>query len=388
LTVILAAALDRLGVPVMPGRPTLAPYAITLRLAIRPGFARIAGRLGPEVRAALHAPTARVTLDGAWLAIELPRYAPLAVELAAMPSAALAVGLGLDARGRVVTLDLGAVPHVLIAGQTGSGKSTAMRAVVYGLARGGACRLALADSDADTWAPFTRCAALGWAVASDALASGDLVLTVAETMNRRAAGDGPPIVLAVDEVQQLDAPALAALLDIARRGRKRNVHALVATQYVRGDVLDRTLTDQFGARLAGRVQDATSSRLILGAPGAELLHGRGDMLLSAGGRMTRLQAALGRAADFAALDQTGGAPAPATFTRPVHPGHAENAERNYAALAWAIRQGSGVSATAIRKRWRCSMDRARSIRDDARRTIAEAEAEPLPSHRLTESAGV
>lgn len=387
-TVILAGQLERLGVPTVPGRPTLAPYAVTLRLALVPGFARLALALGPEIRAALNSRTARVELDGAWLCVELPRYAPVPVGLAAMPAAGLAVGLGQDEAGRWARLDLAQVPHVLIGGQTGSGKTTAMRSIVAGLARAGACRLALADSDADAWAPFSRLAALQWGIAGDALAAGDLVMTVAEVMNRRAVGEGPPLVLVVDEVQQLDGPAMEALLDIARRGRKRNVLSLVATQYVRGDVLNRVLTDQYPARLAGRVQDATSSRLILGAAGAERLHGRGDMLLSIGGRVTRLQVAYGRAADFAALDQLDQAPAAATFGRPEHPGHAENVERNGAALAWALDQGAGVSATAIRKRWSCGADRARAIRDQARRLLSEADTPDLLAYRLTESAGV
>lgn len=387
VTAILAGQLEGLGVPTMPAAPRLAPYAVTLRLAVTPGFARLARALGPEVRAVLNSPTARVELDGAFLAVELPRFVPAPVGLAAMPAAGLAVGLGQDAAGRWARLDLAASPHVLIGGQTGSGKSTAMRAIIAGLARAGACKLALADSDADTWAPFTRCARLAWGVAGDAIAAGDLVLTVAEVMNRRAVGEGEPIVLAVDEVQQLDGPAMEALLDIARRGRKRGIRTVIGTQYVRGDVLARPLTDQYPARLAGRVQDVTSSRLILGTSGAELLHGRGDMLLSQGGRVTRLQVAYGRAADFAALDQADAEPAPAPFQRAAHPGHAENTERNGAALAWAIAM-DGPSAAAIRKRWACGMDRAREIRDEARRLIAEANPQGLPSDRLTEGAGV
>jgi len=386
-SVILAGQLDVLGVPTVPGRPTLAPYAVTLRLGVLPGYARLAAALAPEVRVVLNSPTARVELVGAWLHVELPRYSPMPVGLAAMPAAGLAVGLGQDAAGRWCRLDIGAAPHVLIGGQTGSGKSTAMRAIVAGLARSGGCLLALADSDADTWAPFSRLATLYAGVAGDAAAAGDLVCRVAEVMNRRAVGEGPPLVLAIDEVQQLDAAARAALLDLGRRARKRRIHVLAATQYIRGDVLDRALTDQFPVRLAGRVQDATSSRLILSQAGAELLHGRGDMLLSSGGRVMRLQVAYGRRSDFAALDQLDHEPAPVTWVRPDHPGHAANDERNGAALAWAIDAGAGVSAAAIRKRWSCGMDRARLVRDEARRLITEAEGQPLPADRLTLDSG-
>lgn len=387
-TLILAGQLETLGVPTVPGRPDVGPHVLTLRLAVRPGFARLAAALAPEIRAALNSPSARVQLAGAWLTVELPRARRALVDLAAMPARGLAVGLGQDASGRWARLDLAVSPHVLIGGQTGSGKSTAMRAIIAGLARAGACRLALADSDADTWGPFTRCARLAWGVAGDALAAGDLVLCVAEVMNRRAVGEGEPIVLAIDEVQQLDAPARAALLDIARRGRKRGIRTLIGTQYVRGDVLTRPLTDQYPARLAGRVHDATSSRLILGASGAELLTGAGDMLLSQGGRVTRIQVALGRAADFAALGQLDAEPAPAVVGVPrgTHPGHVENVERNGAALAWAIAM-DGPSAAAIRKRWACGMDRAREIRDEARRLLTEGQGQPLPADRLTLDSG-
>ena len=387
VSLILAGQLEALGVPTMPGRPDVGPHVLTLRLAVQPGYARMAAALAPEVRAVLNSPSARVQLAGAWLTVELPRPVRDRVELAAMPAAGLAVGLGLDAGGRWARLDLATAPHVLIGGQTGSGKSTALRAIVAGLARSGACRLALADSDADTFTPFARCAALYAGVAGDAAAAGDLVMHVAEVMNGRAAGDGPPLVLVVDEVQTLDAAARAALLDIARRGRKRAVHLLAATQYVRGDVLDRTLTDQFGWRLAGRVTDATASRLILGQAGAELLTGSGDMLLAHGGRVQRVQVAFGRRADFSRLDQLDQAPDLVTWARPEHVGHTENVERNGAALAWAIAYGADVSAAAIRKRWACGMDRARTIRDDARRLISEAEGLPLLADRLTEGTG-
>lgn len=394
-TIALADILGRLGVPVTPALPDVGPSVTVLRMRVQPGLARAALALAPEIRAALNNPRARVVLAGAILAVEIPRDVGAVVRLADMPADGLRVGIGKDARGGIVGLDLARVVHVLVAGQTGSGKSTVLRGIVAGLARSGAVQLALAD-DADTWAPMSRLAALIAPVATDREAVGDLCLHVQRLMDARQVGALPALVLAIDEVQRLDQAAREAVLDIAQRGRKFGVHLIVATQFVRGDVLDRRLTDNMPGRIAGRVQDGTASRLIIGTAGAELLGGAGDCLLSVGGAVTRFKAALGDAGDYAALPTATVSPTalarPDRPVQPAHPGHAAADDRNAEALQWALDQGPGVSASAIRKRFGCGMDRARLIRDQARATLAvgqstEAEGATLPADRLTAEGG-
>lgn len=307
VTLAIAARLRNpaVGIAAAPLAPLSVPHLTTYRLALPPGKAHVTPATVAEVRAALANPAARVYAHGAELRVEVPRRMAAPVPLSAMPVNGLRIGVGVTSAGKAAVVDLAASPHVLVSGATGSGKSVMLRTLVRGLALAGA-RLALVDSDADTWAPFAGCAALEWAIAEDIDAAGATVAAVRQVMDARVpGGDYAPLALVIDEAQMLDAAALEAARDIAKRGRKRRVHLVLATQYVRADILDRTLTGQCGWRIAGRLQDHTASKLAVGASGAELLGGAGDMLVAHGGRVTRVQAALGMAADFAALAQAG-----------------------------------------------------------------------------------
>lgn len=369
LALAVAARLSALGIRGRMLAPRVGPGAVVLTLAPAPGHVGPALRAAVEVRAALGSELARVYAHAGAVLVELPRWARPAVPLAALPAPrGLAVPLGLDSRtGSPVGLDLAAAPHALVAGQTGSGKSTALRVLAAGLARAGV-RLALADSDADTWRPFARAAALAYPVAEAPADVRALVLAVADQLGTRDRA-GPPLVLIIDEVQTLDPPARRALADVLARGRKAGIRAILATQYVRADVLDRRLTDQCGWRIGGRVQDATASRLILGSSGAEALAGAGDMLVSFGGTMRRVLVALPTAGELAALDQADAAPAGCFMTRnamkaSLVAGETPAAgELDPAILAWARDQGPAVSARAIRRRWRIGQTRARAYRD-------------------------
>lgn len=356
---VLAARLAALGIrgAMMPVR--VGPAALALDFRPAPGYVRAVLAASGELRAALGRPC-RVYQHGAVVRVELARWTRPAVPLAVLPAPdGLAVPLGLDAvTGVPVGLDLARAPHVLVGGQTGSGKSTALRALAAGLARGGA-RLALCDSDADTWGPFRDAAALAYPVAESPADVRALVLTIAGELG--GGRGGPALVLMIDEVQTLDPPGMRALADVLARGRKGRTFAVLATQYVRGDVLDRRLTDQCAWRLAGRVQDATASRLVLGAGGAECLTGAGDMLIArGGGAPRRMLAACPTAAELAELDRAAAPPAP------LDPDPPAGDDLDADVLAWARAQGPGVSARSIRMRWRIGQDAARRYRDAAR----------------------
>lgn len=364
LALVLAARWSALGIRGRMLPPCVGPGAVVLRLVPAPGHVAPALRAAGEVRAALGSDLVRVYAQGGAVAVELPRWARSPVGLADLPAPrGLVLPLGLDSRtGSPVALDLAAAPHVLAGGQTGSGKSTALRVLAYQLARAGA-RLALADSDADTWGPFARAAALAWPVAEAPADIRALVLAVAGELGKRDPA-GPPLVLLVDEVQTLDPPARRALADVLARGRKHGIRVILATQYVRADVLDRRLTDQCGWRIGGRVQDATASRLVLGSAGAEALSGAGDLLNSYGGTVRRVLIALPTAAELAGLDQADQAPG-ALPTAPDADQAAAGEGLDPRILAWARDQGPAVSARAIRRRWRIGQTPARAYRDAA-----------------------
>lgn len=362
-----AARLAALGLRGAVVRAAAGPAALVVDVCPAPGHVRAMLAAGGELAAAVGRPV-RVYPHGGAVRVELPLWARAAVPLSALPAPyGRAVPVGLDAvTGATVGLDLAAAPHVLAAGQTGAGKSTALQVLAYGLARVGAV-LALADSDADTWRDFDGAAALAYPVAETPAEVRALVLAVRAAMPGRAAA-APPLVLMIDEAQTLDAEGRAALGDILARGRKRGVHVVLATQYVRADVLDRRLTDQCGWRLAGRVSDATASRLILGTSGAEGLTGAGDLLLArGGGRAVRVVGACPDVAELAALPRAALPPA-----APVVDDAGDGAGGLDAdVLAWAIAAGPDVSARAIRLRWRIGQDAARVYRDAARAALTD-----------------
>ncbi len=350
-------------------RPRAGPAALAIDVRPAPGYVRAMLAAGGELGAALGRPV-RVYQHGAAVRVELARWTRPAVTLASLPPAVgQAVPLGLDAvTGAPVGLDLSAAPHVLIAGQTNSGKSTAMRALAYGLAAGGA-RLALADSDADTWGPLRNAAALAYAIAETPAAVRALVLEVAGGMPGRDRG-APPLVLMIDEVQTLDATGRGALADVLARGRKHGVHVVFATQYVRADVLDRRMTDQAGWRIAGRVSDPIASRLILGTSGAEALTGAGDMLVArGGGPARRMLAAMPTAAELAGMPRA--ARPPAELEHAHVAGDDGPPALDPDVLAWATARGPDVSARAIRLRFRIGQDAARLYRDAARSAMTD-----------------
>lgn len=369
LALALAARWSALGIRGRMVPPRVGPGAVVLGLDPDPGHVGPALRAAVEVRAALRSNLARVYASGGRVLVELPRWARPTVPLAALPApAGLVLPLGLDSRtGSPVAVDLAAAPHALVAGQTGSGKSTALRVLAYQLARAGA-RLALADSDADTWGPFAGAAALAWPIAETPADCRALVGAVAGELGKRDR-DAAPLVLIIDEVQTLDPPGRRALAEVLARGRKHGIRAILATQYVRADVLDRRLTDQAGWRIGGRVQDATASRLVMGSSGAEALTGAGDVLVAFGGAMRRVLVALPTVGELGALDRADQAPAALPTAPDADPDAGEGLDPTI--FAWAQAQGPAVSARAIRRRWRIGQTSARAYRDAVRSGVTD-----------------
>lgn len=308
-TAVVQARLARIGVPcasVLDGlmrlAPVLAPHVITLKLMPAAGHAHLSARALAEVRAGVDHPAARAFQHGAELRVEIPRWPRPLVSLADMPRRGLAFGIGLDPQNRVVAVDFAESPHALVAGQTRSGKSTVLQVIAWQLGMLGA-ELALVDTDGETFGPFRSAAALAFAVADELPEAHAAVLEVARRMNARPV-DRPlrPLVLVIDEVHQLTPATRDVVTDIARRGAKRQVFLVLATHRPTREDLPKVLTDQLSWRIAGSLGDSAGSRVAIGHSGAEHLQGRGDMLVARGGRLVRIQAAIGGQADWARLE--------------------------------------------------------------------------------------
>jgi S-DNA-T family DNA segregation ATPase FtsK/SpoIIIE len=220
----------------------------------------------------------------------------------------LAMALGRDVSGQPVVADLARMPHLLIAGATGSGKSVCITAIASCLAMNNPpedLRMVMIDSKMVELLRFNGLphlygkvetnverilGVLRWVVVEmehryrllEAAHARDL-----EAYNRRMARkkEGMPlprIVVLVDELADLmmSAPDQTEhnLVRLAQMARATGIHLIVATQRPSTDVVTGLIKANFPARLAFAVASGVDSRVILDTSGAENLLGRGDML--------------------------------------------------------------------------------------------------------------
>jgi S-DNA-T family DNA segregation ATPase FtsK/SpoIIIE len=219
----------------------------------------------------------------------------------------LAFALGRDVSGQAVAADLSRMPHLLIAGTTGSGKSVCIQALTVCLVMNNTpdtLRLAMIDPKMVELARFNglphllgqvetqperMVAVLRWALAEmdrryrileDAHAR-DLD-TFNAKMQRKKEPTLPRIVVLIDELADLmmqdPEQTEPALVRLAQMARAVGIHLVVATQRPSTDVVTGLIKANFPARIAFSVATAIDSRVILDVNGAEKLLGKGDML--------------------------------------------------------------------------------------------------------------
>lgn len=219
----------------------------------------------------------------------------------------LAIALGRDVSGQPVVADLGGMPHLLIAGTTGSGKSVCIAALALCLAMNNSpdeLRLALLDPKMVELVRFNglphllgkvetqterMLAVLRWALTEmdnryrllEAARAKDLE-RYNRQMRRRNRPELPRIVILIDELADLmmTAPDQTehSLVRLAQLARATGIHLVVATQRPSTDVVTGLIKANFPARLSFTVASSIDSRVILDTVGAETLLGRGDML--------------------------------------------------------------------------------------------------------------
>lgn len=354
-------ALAAVNILSRPGVHVRGPRVTVYRLLVPAAQMERAVRRSAAIEAALDCEGVALRQQGRWLVVEVPRPDSRPVLLSAAGPV-----LGVAATGQPVTVQLGgSTPHAVVGAQTGGGKTELLRSWALLESRRPRTRLVLLDMEGSSWAPFQG---TGHVIAVDPREVDAALCWAVDRLG--AASDGWRVVVMVDEAQMLSPFAQGLLRDIAERGRKHLVHLVVATQYIRQDVLDRRLTSNAPIRIAGRVHDATASKQVLGIAGAERLLGRGDMLMVVGGAPpVRFQACLPEGDVWRHIGQVPpldleAAPAPAAT---VHPGHVR--EDDAEAIAWALENGGDggpASARQIREAFGMGMDRARRVRDAAR----------------------
>ncbi|WP_342602575.1 DNA translocase FtsK [Peribacillus sp. FSL E2-0159] len=234
----------------------------------------------------------------------------------------LAVALGLDISGQPIITDLRKMPHGLIAGQTGSGKSVCINTMLVSLlykATPQELKLLLIDPKMVELAPYNRIPHLVSPVITDVKAATAALKWAVEEMERRyelfvhagvrditrfndqaeKAGQYssklPYILVIIDELADLmmmsPADVEEAICRIAQKARACGIHLIVATQRPSVDVITGLIKANIPTRIAFSVSSQVDSRTIIDSGGAEKLLGRGDMLFAENGssKTVRLQ---------------------------------------------------------------------------------------------------
>jgi S-DNA-T family DNA segregation ATPase FtsK/SpoIIIE len=221
----------------------------------------------------------------------------------------LKIALGQDVAGVPIFADLAAMPHVLIAGATGSGKSVCINAVIASLLCNNTpddLRLLMIDPKMVELVQYNGIPHLLHPVVTDLdKASGALHWAMREMdkryqlfkekgvrnlegYNKQVTGDEeklPYVIVVIDELADLMMTAPEdiekTICRLAQMARATGIHLVLATQRPSVDVVTGLIKANFPARIAFAVTSQTDSRVILDTSGAEKLLGRGDMLYMA-----------------------------------------------------------------------------------------------------------
>jgi S-DNA-T family DNA segregation ATPase FtsK/SpoIIIE len=254
----------------------------------------------------------------------------------------LTLALGKDINGRIVTAELSGMPHLLIAGSTGSGKSVAINAMIMSIlykATPDQVRLILVDPKRLELGNYEGVPHLYTPIITEPKLAANALRNAVREMERRLKlladkgvrnidqynrlfddadtpslfGDSgeerpiPYIVIIIDELADLmmldGGNVEESITRLAQMARAVGIHLVLATQRPSVDVITGLIKANFPARISFRVATKVDSRTILDANGAEALLGRGDMLYlpSGSARVHRLHAPLVTEKEIAAV---------------------------------------------------------------------------------------
>ncbi len=294
--------------------PAVTQYALEVALGTK--LSKITS-LEKDLARALESPTGSIRIEApipgrSLIGIELPNRSPEFVSLKKIMdsdvmkknTSKLAVSLGLDVSGKCLVADLGKMPHVLIAGQTGSGKSVAINTFLCSIllrASPSEVKFILVDPKRVELIGYNNIPHLLTPVIVEPEKVVSALRWLMSEMDRRyklfsQAGarniDGynemsgfqalPYIVLIIDELADIILFSPVEVEDcitrIAQMSRATGIHMVLSTQRPSVDVITGLIKANIPCRIAFAVASQVDSRVILDGPGAEKLLGRGDML--------------------------------------------------------------------------------------------------------------
>jgi DNA segregation ATPase FtsK/SpoIIIE, S-DNA-T family len=349
----LQETLDQFGIDAQVARWSRGPTVTRFEIELGPGVqVKKVANLGDDIAYALAAPDVRIVapIPGkSAIGVEVPNRQRDLITLgdilrsddARANDHPLYVALGVDIAGNAALVNLATMPHLLVSGATGSGKSVTLNAMITSIvmrARPDQVKMILIDpkrvelnsydgaphlltpvvtdprraTDAVQWCVkememrYEKLARLGYRNIdgyNDAVAAGEIADAVrAKHVDPEAAdeevatyGPMPYILLVIDELADLMLVAPRdvedAICRLAQMARAVGIHMVIATQRPSVDVITGLIKANIPSRLALAVASQTDSRTILDMGGAEKLVGHGDMLFlpASQGKPSRLQ---------------------------------------------------------------------------------------------------
>ncbi|MSU25756.1 MAG: DNA translocase FtsK [Candidatus Levybacteria bacterium] len=294
--------------------PAVTQYALAIALGTK--VSKITS-LANDLALATEAPTGQIRIEAPipgrnLVGIEIPNRSLEVVTLKTMLSSSimlkskskLTVSLGLDVSGSPVTADIAKMPHVLVAGTTGSGKSVLINAFIASLlfrASPSEVKLILVDPKRVEFSAYNGIphlltpvivevekilSALKWAMGEmdrRYKLFADQGVRNIDSYNELSGFQALPyIVIVVDELADLMVFAPVAVEDsiarLAQMARATGIHLVIATQRPSVNVITGLIKANIPTRIAFNVSSMIDSRVVIDSPGAEKLLGRGDML--------------------------------------------------------------------------------------------------------------
>ena len=336
---------DQFGINATVARSSRGPTVTRFEVELGPGVkVNKVANLGDDIAYALAAPDVRIVapIPGkSAIGIEVPNIERdlislgdvLRSDIARRDEHPLSVALGVDIAGVPAMVDLTRMPHLLVSGSTGSGKSVTLNGMIASIlmrARPDQVRMLLIDPKRVELGVYEGAPHLLAPVVTDPRRAADAVAWCVKEMEQRyellallgfrnidgyndahdrgelkdrPGPDGsvippkrlPYILLVIDELADLMLVAPRdvedAICRIAQMARAVGIHMVIATQRPSVDVITGLIKANIPSRLALAVASQTDSRTILDAGGAEKLVGRGDMLFlpASQGKPSRMQ---------------------------------------------------------------------------------------------------
>ncbi|MCL1796861.1 MAG: DNA translocase FtsK [Eggerthellaceae bacterium] len=298
--------------------PTVTLFKVDLPSGVR--VSRVTA-LEDDIALALAAPGVRIfaPIPGTnYVGIEVPNHARknvlLGDVLAHAPAGPLQIAIGMDVEGEPIISDLAKMPHLLIGGTTGSGKSVSINAMVMSIlmrATPAEVRLIMIDPKRVEFTPYNGIPHLYVPVVTEPREAASVLSWGVAEMERRLkvfsgagarnigqynakvqqgslaedqATEMPYIVIVIDELADLmmnvGKEVEYSISRIAQLARAAGIHLIVATQRPSTNVVTGLIKANITNRIAFNVASGIDSRVVLDTPGAENLIGNGDLLLS------------------------------------------------------------------------------------------------------------